>query len=417
MKAIMVMFDSLNRHMLSPYGCDWVHAPNFRRLAERSATFERFYVGSMPCMPARRELHTGRYNFLHRGWGPLEPFDDSSIEMLKQNAVHTHLVSDHYHYWEEGGATYHTRYGSWEISRGQEYDPWKGNLTCEIDTEGRLEQSDTRQNLVNRLYMQDEADTSQAKTYAMGIEFIKTNAAADKWFLQIETFDPHEPFVVPKRYVDLYDDEYTGGELDHPMYRDVRESAELVRHVRILNAALVSMCDHYLGQVLDLMDSLDLWKDTMLIVTTDHGFLLGEHDCWGKCWCPFYEEISHAPLFVWDPRCGAAGERRTSLAQTIDLGPTLLEYFGLDLTPDMQGRPLRDTVARDAPIRRAGLFGVFGSHVCVTDGRYVYMRAPTGEANKPLYEYTHMPTHMTHTFSPADMRTATMVDRTRAYTI
>ena len=77
MKAIMVMFDSLNRHMLPSYGCEWIHAPNFERLAERSITFDNCYVGSMPCMPARRELHTGRYNFLHRSWGPLEPFDDS----------------------------------------------------------------------------------------------------------------------------------------------------------------------------------------------------------------------------------------------------------------------------------------------------------------------------------------------------
>ena len=67
------MFDSLNGHTLPPFGCDWVHATNFRRLAERCVTFGNAYVGSMPCMPARRELHTGRYNFLHRSWGPIEP--------------------------------------------------------------------------------------------------------------------------------------------------------------------------------------------------------------------------------------------------------------------------------------------------------------------------------------------------------
>ena len=123
MKAVMVMFDSLNRRMLRPYGCDWTHTPNFDRLASRSVTFANSYVGSMPCMPARRELHTGRYNFLHRSWGPLEPFDDSMPEILKRDGVYTHLTSDHYHYWEEGGASYHTRYSSWEISRGQEADP------------------------------------------------------------------------------------------------------------------------------------------------------------------------------------------------------------------------------------------------------------------------------------------------------
>ena len=64
MKAVMVMFDSLNRHLLPPYGCDWTHAPNFARLARRAATFDRSYICSMPCMPARRDFHTGRPNLL-----------------------------------------------------------------------------------------------------------------------------------------------------------------------------------------------------------------------------------------------------------------------------------------------------------------------------------------------------------------
>ena len=124
MKAIMVMYDSLNRHFLEPYGCQWTKTPNFTRLARRALTFDNCYVGSMPCMPARRELHTGRYNFLHRSWGPLEPFDDSVPELLRRAGIHTHLVSDHYHYWEDGGATYHQRYTTWDCVRGQEGDAW-----------------------------------------------------------------------------------------------------------------------------------------------------------------------------------------------------------------------------------------------------------------------------------------------------
>ncbi|MBP7495273.1 MAG: sulfatase-like hydrolase/transferase, partial [Spirochaetales bacterium] len=71
MKTIMVMFDSLNRRYLPNYGNTYVHAPNFERLGTQSLTFDRCYAGSLPCMPARRELHTGRYNFLHRSWGPI----------------------------------------------------------------------------------------------------------------------------------------------------------------------------------------------------------------------------------------------------------------------------------------------------------------------------------------------------------
>ena len=146
----------------------------------------------------------------------------------------------------------------------------------------------------------------------------------------------------------------------------------------------------------------------MLIVCTDHGFLLGEHGWWGKNVQPWYDENIHNPLFVWDPRVGQAGERRQSLVQTIDLAPTLLEYFDVERPPDMQGVPLRETVESDAPVREAGLFGSFGGHVNVTDGRYVYMRACADASNGPLFEHTLMPTHMRRRFSPDELSGATL---------
>ena len=390
MKAIMVMYDSLNRRMLPPYGCDWVQAPNFSRLAGRTVTFDNNYAGSLPCMPARRELHTGRYNFLHRSWGPVEPFDDSMPEILKRKGVYSHLISDHYHYWEDGGATYHSRYSSWEIVRGQEYDPWKGAVKApEIpETVGGLGRN--RHNWTNRARMTDEKDHYQTRTFDKGLEFLEQNHDEDNWFLHIETFDPHEPYFAPERFRELYQ-KPEGKHFDWPPYRKVEETTEEVERCRMESAALHSMCDESLGRVLDFMDSHDMWKDTMLIVNTDHGFLLGEHGCWAKCWAPFYNEVSHTPLFIWDPRSGKANDRRDALVQTIDLAPTLLEFFGIDLTPDMQGVPLRETVADDTPVREAALFGLFGGHVNVTDGRYVYMRGPAGE-NVPLHEYTLMPT-------------------------
>ena len=415
MKAIMVMFDSLNRHMLEPYGCDWVKTPNFRRLAERGVVFDTCYGGSMPCMPARRELHTGRYNFLHRAWSPLEPFDDSMPEILKQNGVYSHLVSDHYHYWEDGGCTYHNRYSSWEIVRGQEGDPWKGQVADpeipdSVSTADRGQAPHWRQDWVNRSFQQDETDMPQARTFALGMEFMRHNAGSDNWFLQIETFDPHEPYFSPQRFKDKYPHKYTGRHFDWPPYREVQESPEEVEHCRLESAALHTMCDEYLGKVLDLMDELDLWKDTLLIVNTDHGFLMGEHDLWAKCHMPFYEEVIHSPLVVWDPRSAVTGERRQSLVQTIDLPATILEYFNLDRPADMQGTPLKDTIADDTPVREAALFGIHGGQVNVTDGRYVYMRGPKDKANQPLFNYTLMPTHMRGFYSCDELRDAELAE-------
>ncbi len=400
MRAIMLMYDSLNRRMLPPYGCDWVHAPNFQRLADRTVTFTNSFVGSMPCMPARREIHTGRYNFLHRAWGPLEPFDDSMPRMLKQSGIHSHLVSDHYHYWEDGGCTYHTQYKTWEISRGQEGDVWKGDLTVkdlpQLWEGHRQRQASSYfiQDQVNRKYMQREEDLPQRKTVEMGLEFMRTNRDEDNWMLHIETFDPHEPFYTLQRYKDLYPHEYDGPLFDWPPYARVTEPRNMVDHCRLEYAALVSMCDTHLGMVLDAMDQMNMWDDTMLIVNTDHGFLLGEHDFWAKCHVPFYNEVAHTPLFIWDPRGRVAGQRRDALVQTIDIAPTVLEYFGIDRTPDMQGVPLKDTIIDDTQVRQAGLYGIHGGHVNCTDGRYVYMRGCAHEDNEPLCNYTLMPTHM-----------------------
>ncbi len=116
MKTVFLLFDTLNRHSLGPYG--GVSTPNFERLARRSVTFDKHYVGSLPCMTARRDMHAGRMHFLHRSWGPLEPYDDSFVRMLGENGTYTHLSTDHMHYFREGGATYHTCFTTYDFIRG-----------------------------------------------------------------------------------------------------------------------------------------------------------------------------------------------------------------------------------------------------------------------------------------------------------
>jgi arylsulfatase A-like enzyme len=405
MRAIIVMFDSLSRKYLQPYGNDWVQTPNFTRLANRSVTFDKCYVGSMPCIPARRELHTGRPNFLHRSWGPVEPFDDSMPEILDKNGIYTHLTTDHYHYWEDGGATYHQRYSSFDFIRGQEGDKWIAEV-ADPEIPEHLG-SGLRQDWINRKYTNTPATAIQTRTFDLGLEFLQRNKYENNWMLQIECFDPHPPFFATEDFRKLYEHEYDGPHFDWPRYGPIneKESPEAVAHLQKEYAAIVSQCDASLGRVLDEMDAQNLWDDTMLIVTTDHGFLLGEHNGWAFVWPPFYDEIAVKPLFVWDPRSKRAGERSDSLVQTLDIPATLLEYFGQELPLDMQGKPLKEAVANNAQLREAVLFGVFGGHVNVSDGRYVYMRAPIAEANAPLYEYTLLPTHMKHPFSVEELQT------------
>ena len=405
MRAIVLMFDSLNRRMLPPYGDAATHAPNFVRLAARTATFDNCYAGSMPCMPARRELHTGRYNFLHRSWGPLEPFDDSVPEMLRNAGVYTHMVTDHQHYWEDGGATYHNRFCSYEFFRGQEGDLWKGVVAgADRSMIGNFGYRMKRQDAINRAFLASEEEHPQTGVFDAGLDFVGRNAGEDGWLVHIETFDPHEPFFSYARWHALYPDD--GSDFDWPPYDRVTEDEATAAQARNRYLALLSMCDANLGRLLDLMDEKKMWDDTMLIVCTDHGYMLGEKGWWSKSVMPWYDETIHTPLFVWDPRSQVSGDRRRALVQTIDIGPTLLDFFGLAPTGDMQGRPLRDTIAEDRPVRQAGLFGIYGGHVSVTDGRYVYMRAPAERENTPLYEYTLMPVHMRAMFLPEELASA-----------
>lgn len=406
----MFMFDSLNRHFLPAWNEAVTDLPNFKRLQDRTVVFDRCYAGSMPCMPARRELHTGRYNFLHRSWGPLEPFDDSVPQMLKEAGIHTHLVTDHQHYWEDGGATYHNRYSTYEFFRGQEGDLWKGEV---VDPEtpdtltwrrGKL----WRQDWVNRKYMQTHETHSQTRTVDAGIEFIETNKQAQNWFLQIECFDPHEPFFSSPEFKELIGP-WDGDHFDWPDYRPVLEDKTAVEHLRDSYSALLAMCDASLGRVLDAMDENDMWNDTALMVCTDHGLLLGEREWYGKNVQPWYRETINTPLFIWDPRLGKSSERRAALVQTIDFGPTLLDIFDLKPTPDMQGRSVVPVIRDDSSHRKAALFGNHGGHVNVTDGRYVYMRACKDGTNAPLEDYTLMPTRMDHRYQLDDLSDAELV--------
>jgi arylsulfatase A-like enzyme len=420
MKAVFVLFDSLNRHMLGAYGGTRIPTPNFDRLARRAVTFDRHYVGSLPCMPARRDMQSGRLTFLHRSWGPLEPFDNSFPELLFKAGIYSHLVTDHFHYFEDGGATYHTKYDSFEFVRGQEGDPWKAMVQPQWERlrEKYHERQFTTErreyishNIVNREFIREETDFPSVQCFAKGFEFLDVNRDADGWMLQIETFDPHEPFQAPERFKDQFRTGWNGPIRDWPRYGRVDELPEECEELRANYYAVVSLCDFLMGQMLDYFDAHDLWKDTALVVTTDHGFLLGEHDFWAKNRMNMYEEIAHIPLFVHDPRRQAlAGARRAAVTQTIDLAPTFLDLFGVAPPPEMQGFSLLPVLDRDRELRKAGIFGYFGGAVNVTDGRYTYHRYPPDLRTQEIYQYTLMPTHIWEPFSTEELASASLAE-------
>lgn len=415
MRAIMVMFDTLSKRFLSTYGSDLTITPNFKRLEEKCVIFDNFYGGSMPCMPARRELHTGRYNFLHRGWGPLEPFDCSIMEELKCAGIYTHLVTDHSHYFEDGGATYHNRYDTWEGFRGQEGDRWVPQICSNLEfSKSPLNKQGVSavQHYANRSRITCEEDMPSVRTINAGLEFLECYKAEENWFLQIECFDPHEPFYVPEKYRQLYQCGILEEAFNWPPYKTVdgNVTKDELEDLKKEYAALITMCDYHLGRILDFMDKNSMWKDTMLIVNTDHGFLLGERGFMGKNYMPMYEEIIHIPFYIHDPRYAMEKGRRSELAQTIDIAPTLLEYFNVDLNGyEMDGKSLTPIVNGNKKIHENLLFGIHGGHINIYDGKYMLMKSPK-KVNQPLVSWTLMPTNMRGFYKKDILEKGVMID-------
>ena len=212
----------------------------------------------------------------------------------------------------------------------------------------------------------------------------------------IETFDPHEPFYAPERFREDYPTNYKGPIRDWPPYERVSEGPDECDELKANYSAIVALCDAQIGRLLDYFDDNNLWDDTALIVSTDHGFLLGEHDWWAKIRMPCYNEVAHIPLFIHHPNyLSHAGTRRDHLTQTIDLMPTILDFFNLEPPREVEGSSIIPMITENKKIRNCGLYGVWGSSTNITDGRYTYFRYPDDMTEQEINQYTLMPTHIT----------------------
>jgi arylsulfatase A-like enzyme len=395
MKSILIVLDTLRRDALAAYDNTWIHTPNISRLAACGTTYDNHWVGSLPCMPARREFMTGRHNFLFRGWGPIEPFDDVLPCELGKSGVFSHLITDHYHYFELGGENYHTAFNTWEFFRGQESDPWV-SLVDALALPEHIGQA-RPQNLANRTRMQNESDFSGPQTVASAIDWLNLNRDADDWFLQVELFDPHEPFHCTDEYKAMYGATWDGPLNDWPAYGTTEAAPEALDHIQKCYAGLVTMTDRHIGRLFDALEEHGLFDDTLIILTTDHGTLLGEKRLWMKNWMPCYNEIARIPLIVHWPG-QQNDERSTRLTQTIDIMPTLLQHHGAPLPPHVSGKALQSEATHEDII-----FGYFGMALNITDGREVYFRNPVRDDLGPLHTYTSMPVAGLKSWFPRDL--------------
>ncbi len=396
--VVVVLLDSLNRHHVGAYGGTEFDTPNLDRLAARSVRFTNHHTGSLPCIPARHDLLVGALDFLWRPWGSIEVWEDAFTRSLrKTDGVSTMLVSDHPHLFEAGGENYHNDFGAWDYVRGHEDDPWRTRPDPSAVGAPALmpaRASGWHGYDVSRTYFRDEADYPGPRTMVAAAEWLARELGADRGpeeraLLVVDEFDPHEPFDTPERWATRYDPGWHGERIIWPPYTtspDALTERE-ARHLRAQYGAKLSMIDHWLGRILDVVDRSDAWDTTAFILCTDHGHYLGERNIWGKPAVPVYPEMGHIPLLVAWP--GTAPCACDALTTTVDLHATICDMFGITPAHRTHGTslvPLLD--GRVTSVRDWALCGVWGREVHVVDRTRTYARAPV-DGNRPLAMYSN----------------------------
>ena len=385
--VIVVLLDSLNRHMLGSYGGTEFATPNLDRFAARSVRFVNHYTGSLPCIPARHDILCGSLDFLWKPWGSIELWEHSITAYLRWAGITTMLISDHPHLFETGGENYHTDFNGWEYERGHEGDAWKTRPDPSwlgTPTMGRsfIPYDNSRG------YFRGEEDFPGPRTMRAAAQWLDENAGYhDRFFLFVDEFDPHEPFDTPEPYASMYDDTWEGAHLIWPPYASGAVAKGVLterqaRQVRAQYGGKLTMIDAWFGRMLDAVERHGMWEDTAVVVCTDHGHYLGEKDIFGKPGVPVYQTLGHIPLMVWWP--GIASGTNEALTTSVDIFATLAEVFGVAPTHRTHGTSLLPLLRGEAEaIREHVLSGVWGREVHLIDAETKYARAPEGD-NAPL---------------------------------
>ena len=364
MNVILVTSDTLRRDHLGCYGNDWIHTPNLDRLAAESFVFDRAYAASFPTVPNRLDVLTGRYTCTNLRWQPLPPNEVTIPQVLGAAGYTSMMIVDTPHIMQ-AGFHFDRGFSGWEWIRGQENDRWRTwprDPALPAAPEKLREPEHTvKQHLRNTAVRRGEQDCFCAQTMRTAAAWLEENRMLDRFFLYVDTFDPHEPWDAPQHYVDLYDPGYEGDEVFYPRYgpADYLTKAEL-KHLRALYAAEVTLVDRWVGHLLRRVEELGLLDSTALVFTTDHGFYHGEHGLTGKSiiWsggyasCPLYEEVAHIPLLIRLPG-QTKGRRIAAYAQPPDLLPTIVALTGADHPGTMNGHSLLPLMeAKGRPVRR-----------------------------------------------------------------
>lgn len=395
MNIILVFFDSLRKDCVGVYGSPpWgkVETPHFDDFARQSLVMTKAFPESLPTLPARRAVYTGRrvYPF-HSGdfrlkgdfvgapgWGPIPEDQVTLAEMLHEAGYRTGLIADVYHMFKPS-KNFTRGFDQWTFLRGQEKDPARSGprLTQEeIDHWlPRQMQNESTVAFIQQCIMNIHDRTKEEDYFAPRVlkeaaVWLEQNQDADKFFLTVESFDPHEPWLVPQHYRKMYLKE-EGQEQVKSGYADTSTlDRALLERTRANYSGAVTMCDRWFGFFMETMRVLGLLDDTMVIFTSDHGHSIGDGNYIGKRGYPSGPEVFDVPLMVRFPGAQHAGTTTDMFVQHHDITAAILDLAGVEPPEEIDGVSFLNDAVSGKPGVRDHVTVAWGSEVTVITDRW-----------------------------------------------
>jgi len=354
MNVLFIAVDDL-RTEASIFGKKYIHSPNLERLASRGVTFNRAYCQQAVCSPSRSSLLTGTRPDTTKVWDLVTHFRKALPEVV---TLPSHFKNNGY-FVQGMGKLYHSSLDdpqSWSI-------PWtspKKNITVYgLPVNIAKEKGKGEAKKRGPAFESSEVPDNTFHDGALAEMAIKALGECVKkkepFWLGVGFIKPHLPFVSPKKYWDLYDPakielapnpfkpkgapDYafsSGGEIrNYDNIPDGKISDDLARQLKHGYFAAISYMDAQVGKLLDELDRLKIADNTIIVLWGDHGWKLGEHGAW--CKHSNVENDTNAPLLISVPGFKSAGSKTNSLAEFVDIYPTLAELCGLPKPQHLEG--------------------------------------------------------------------------------
>ena len=340
--VLFIAVDDLN-HSLGCYGHSIVKSPNIDQLASRGVRFYRAYCQFPVCNPSRTSLLTGLRPDATGVLNNTTPFRSKlpDVTTLPQ------LFRNHGYFTARIGKIFHGRTST--------DDPKAWDVTSDPKAT-KLGQKGQGRNLTGgrvkwcRWLAAEGSDEDQpdGQVAAEAIRLLEQHHQ-NPFFLAIGFYKPHDPFIAPKRYFDLYPLEHlkpprdpadrsdelpqaigSSWKAEFDRFTD-RERREFMRAYY----AGISFMDAQLGKIIAAMDRLRLWHNTTIVFFGDHGYQLGKHGWWNKN--TLFELSTRAPLIVVTPEIKNRGAHCSGIVEFVDIYPTLADLHGLPVPGNLAG--------------------------------------------------------------------------------